>query len=130
MIISIRGFCQLWGCRALHSVSYYLTLLPSGQIQGGGTDRTCRWKELESADVTDKGTECFFSRVFLSIAHLSPRAGPAEAYLIYPCIHLYVKSDVLFLCVTDIWGLLEVNPAELRVVENHRGKKTRQQFPS
>lgn len=34
MIISIRGFCKLWGYRPLHNVSYYLTLLPSGQIWG------------------------------------------------------------------------------------------------
>lgn len=45
-----------------------------------------------------------------------------KGYLIHPCIHLYVKSDGFFF-VTSIWGLLEVNIAELRVTENHLKKK-------
>lgn len=55
-----------------------------------------------------------------------------KGYLIHPCIHLYVKSDGFFF-VTSIWGLLEVNIAELRVTENHLKKKKeqmRKSFPS
>lgn len=73
--------------------------------------------KLEFAYVTNKGSESSFLQVFL------PRAQPTEAYLSHPCIHLYVKSDILFLCVTDIWRLLEVNLAALRVVENHRKRR-------
>lgn len=88
--------------------------------------------ELEFADVTNKGSESSESS-FLQVllpSHVSPRAGLTEAYLSHPCIHLYVKSDVLFLCVTGIGGLLEVNLAELRVVENHRKRRGKISIPS
>ena len=43
-----------------------------------------------------------------------------EGNLIDLGIHLYVKSDVLFLCLTHIGGLWEITIAEFRVIENHK----------
>ena len=40
-----------------------------------------------------------------------------EGNLIALGIHLYVKSDVLFLCLTHIGGLREITIAEFRVIE-------------
>lgn len=89
------------------------------------------WMELEFADVTDKGSECFFFRGFSLSSFITACRTGRGFYLICPCIHLYVKPEVVFLRVTDIWGLLQVNPAELRVVANHREKKKkRKRFPS
>ena len=53
MIISIRGFCKLWGYRALHNVSYYPTLLPFWTYRGQGLNLEM---ELEFANVTDRGS--------------------------------------------------------------------------